>query len=147
MPFLCNLNARPKVWCKPLSVFDVSWILSCLALLHSLTWCVCKVIAMSCEVVILVVQLDICFFPLLSTKKLFDSSQLTVLLHVEMLPLTLLFLFVGTYQRSWFDEPWLLNNMTSSTLHWKTLQCLERKKKNLQLYLLRWILILIECVH
>jgi hypothetical protein len=55
-------------------LFDVSWILGCLSLLHFLAWCICQVIAMSCEVVTLVVQLDIYFFPLLSTQKLFDSS-------------------------------------------------------------------------
>jgi hypothetical protein len=60
---------------------------------------------MSCEVVTLVVQLDTCFFLLLSTKKLFDSSQLIALLHATMHFHALFLLFVGTYQRSWFEEP------------------------------------------
>jgi hypothetical protein len=97
-------------------------------------------------------QIGHLLLPLLSTKKLFDSSQLITLLHVVMPPHVLLFLTIGTYQKSWFDESWVLNNMTSSTLHWKKLQCSERfLKMNLQLYLLKWILILtmilIECVH
>ncbi len=58
-----------NIECKYL--FDVSWILGCLSFLHSLTWHVCQVIAMSCEVVILVVQLDVCFLSIVVYKEAF----------------------------------------------------------------------------
>jgi hypothetical protein len=47
------------------------------------------------------------------------------------------FLFVETYQRSWFDEPCLLNNMTNNSTLKKIAMLEKRKKINLQLYLLR----------
>jgi hypothetical protein len=85
---------------------SASWILGCLSFLHCLAWCVYQVITMSFEVVSLVVQLNTWFFPLLSAKELFDYLLPIVLLDVTMPFCASLFLYVKTYLRSWFDEPW-----------------------------------------
>jgi hypothetical protein len=44
-----------------------------------------------------------------------------------MLP-HVIFLFVGTYQRSWFDEPWLFNNMTNNSTLKKNAMLRKTKK-------------------
>ncbi len=127
-------------------LFDASWILGWSSLPHSLAWCIYQVFAMSCEVVTLIVQLDVWFFPLLFAKQLSNFPLSIVLLRVAMPPHAPFFLFVKTYQRSCFDKP-CSSTIWQTTLPTKNLQHLKWKKKSFQLYLATWILILTKYEH
>jgi hypothetical protein len=156
MPFHYNLNVKPKVWCKPLSVSTSSMFLRFLV--------ACPFFTLLLDAFAKWLQCHVRFNFGHPTRHLF----LSIIVYKEFSLFLIINCFVSCCNASSCSIFPIYWNISEIMIRWamtpkqydkqlyteKNYNAWKKKKKlNLQLYLLKWILILtmililIECVH